>query len=146
MVFRDVEKGTPNLVLIGQIFRGVYILLQEEISPNHQNISLGLKPNPSQDHLGGKGYLHSKLGTIRFGGLGVHRVHRKNGLRLYYLDRHVQFIKLRPHFFMGHSELSFGAHSQSEPSSLMYCFSIPQRSRSTQLFLFSIYGTPVGTE
>ena len=58
MVFRDVEKGAPNLVLIGQIFRGIFLLLQEEISPNRQNNSLGLKPNPAQDHLGGKAYPH----------------------------------------------------------------------------------------
>ena len=86
MVFRDVEIGAPNLDLIGQIFRGVSLLLLEEISPNHQNISLGLKDNPAQDYLWGKTCPYSKLGPIRSGGLGVHRAHRKNGLRLYYLD------------------------------------------------------------
>ena len=78
MVFRDVEKGAQNLVLIGQIFRGVSLLLQEEISPNHQNISLGSKANPAQDHLGGKGYPDAKLGPIRFCSFGVHREHRKS--------------------------------------------------------------------
>ena len=74
-VFRDVEKGAPNLVMIGQIFRGVSLLLQEEISPNHQNISLGSKANPAQDHLG---YPDAKLGPIRFGSFGVHREHMKS--------------------------------------------------------------------
>ena len=78
IVFRDVEKGASILVLIGQIFRWVYLLLQEEISPNHQNISLGLKPYPAQDHLGGKGSPDSKLGPIRLSRFGVHREHVKS--------------------------------------------------------------------
>ena len=78
MVFRDVEKGAPNFDLLGHIFRGVSLLLLEEISPNHQNILLRSKPNPVQDHLGGKGYPDSKLGPIRFGRFGVHREHRKS--------------------------------------------------------------------
>ena len=78
MVFGDVEKGVPNLVALSSIFRGVYLLFQEEFNQNHQDISLVLKANPAQDHLGGKGYPDSKLGPIRFGGFGVHREHVKS--------------------------------------------------------------------
>ena len=76
MIFKYVERGAKNLVLIGPVFPGVSLLLKVENDPNHQNISLGLKVNPAQDHLGGKGYPDSKLGPIRFGRLGVHREHR----------------------------------------------------------------------
>ena len=42
------------------------------------NISLGMKANPAQDHLGGEGYPDSKLGPIRFSRFGVHREHVKS--------------------------------------------------------------------